>query len=116
MQATRTQTRFGWVQVGIVILALATALIHFSLSLSMGFDLLFTLNGLGYLALLAALFLTIPFLSRYRPILRILMILFTLVTIVAWVFLGARNTIGYVDKLIEVALVILLWLDRDREP
>ena len=115
MQATRTHTQFGLVQIGIVVLALVTALIHFSLSMRMGFDLMFTLNGLGYIGLLAALFLPIPILVRYRPVIRILMILYTLVTIVAWVFLGERNTIGYVDKLIEAALVVLLWFDRGRD-
>ena len=114
MQATRSGSRFGLVQLGIVILTLATAFIHFGLSLSMGFDLLFTLNGIGYLGLLAALFLPIPFLRPFRPAIRILMILYTLLTIVMWVFLGARNTTGYVDKLIEAALVVLLWLDRER--
>lgn len=115
MQATRTQTTFGWVQMGIAILAVATALIHFSLSLSMGFDWMFTLNGLGYLGLLAAIFMPIPLFIRYRPIFRFLMIFYTLLTIVAWIFMGERSTLGYMDKVIEVALVVLLWLDRKRD-
>jgi len=115
MQATRTRTQIGPVQIGIIVLAVATALIHFSLSMQMGFDLMFTLNGLGYLGLVAALFLPIPLFARYRPLIRILMILYTLVTIIAWVFLGARNTIGYLDKAIEVALLALLLLDRGRD-
>jgi hypothetical protein len=112
-QTSRVKTQFGPVQVGIVILTLATALIHFYLNVLMGkLDVLFTLNGLGYLALLAALFLPLPLVSRYRPLVRWAMIAFTLLTIVAWVVLGARDVLGYVDKVIEVALVVLLLLHR----
>lgn len=80
----------------------------------MGGDLLFTLNGLGYLGLLAAIFLPIPILVRFRPALRILMILYTLLTLIIWVAIGERTLIAYVDKLAEAALVVLLWLDRSR--
>ena len=113
MQAQRSV--FGPVQIGIIVLALATALIHFALNVMMGkLDVLFTLNGLGYLALLAALFLPIPILSRYRSLIRWVFIVYTLITIGAWVAMGARDVLGYTTKLIEVALVILLLLDRSR--
>jgi len=82
--------------------------------MEMGGDLLFTLNGLGYLGLLAAIFLPIPILVRFRPVLRILMILYTLLTLILWVAIGERTLIAYVDKLAEAALVVLLWLDRSR--
>jgi hypothetical protein len=109
------RSRFGPVQIGIVLLALATALIHFSLNIMMGkLDPLFTLNGLGYLALLAALFLPLPFISRYRSLVRIVFIIYTLVTIAMWLAFGMRNALGYTDKLIELALVALLVLDRSR--
>jgi hypothetical protein len=114
MQAAHERSQFGIVQIVIILLTLATALIHFYLSFLMRFDLLFTLNGLGYLALLAALFLPVPLLARYRQVVRILLFLYTLLTILLWVFLGDRSTIGYVDKAIEVGLLILLWLDRGR--
>lgn len=113
MQAQRSV--FGPVQIGIIVLALATALIHFGLNVMMGkLDVLFTLNGLGYLALLAALFLPIPILSRYRSLIRWVFIVYTLITIGAWIAMGARDLLGYTTKLIEVALVILLLLDRSR--
>lgn len=106
---------FGPVQIGIVILTLATALIHFSLNFLMGkLDVLFTLNGLGYLSFLAALFLPLPLISRYRPVVRILFIVYTLVTIAMWIAFGQRDFLGYTDKAIEVALVALLVLDRSR--
>ena len=102
------QTKLGPRQIGILLLGLATAGIHFSLLFP---DVMFILNGLGYLALLAAYFLPLPFAKDNRGLVRWAFIAFTLVTILAWVFIGTRSTIGYVDKLIEVALVILLFLD-----
>jgi hypothetical protein len=106
---------FGPVQIGIVVLSLATAIIHFALNVMMGkLDILFTLNGLGYLALLAALFLPLPIVSRYRPLVRIIFIVYTLITIGAWVVFGSRDVLGYTNKIIEVALVALLVLDRSR--
>jgi hypothetical protein len=110
-----TRAHLGPVQIGLILTAVATALIHFYLNVLLGeFSLLFTLNGLGYLGLLAALFLPIPLFVRFRPVIRVIMILYTLVTIIAWLAIGMRSTIGYVDKLIEVALVVFLWLDRPR--
>jgi hypothetical protein len=113
MQANSARSQFGPVQVGIVILTLATALIHFYLNVLMGkLDPLFTLNGIGYLVLLAALFLPLPFVSRYRTLVKWVLVLYTLVTIAAWVVFGARDFLGYLDKAIEAVLVVLLLLHR----
>jgi hypothetical protein len=113
MQATRTS--FGPVQIGIVVLTLATAFIHFYLNVIMGkLDILFTLNGLGYLAFLAAMFLPLPFIKENRSLVRMAFIVYTLMTIVAWVVMGSRDLLGFSTKAIEVALVALLWLDRGR--
>lgn len=115
MQSPNARTHIGLVQVGIIVMTLVTAFIHIYLSVLMGkFSLMFTLNALGYLALLAALLLPLPLVSQQRPLVRILFILYTLVTILGWVFSGSRIPIAYVDKLAEVILVVLLWLDRSR--
>jgi hypothetical protein len=95
-------------RVSIVLLTLATALIHLQLAFP---DPAFILNGLGYLALLAALYLPVPRLARYRNIVRWVLIGFTALTILLWILLGARTPIGYVDKAIEIALILLLLLD-----
>jgi membrane-bound ClpP family serine protease len=95
-------------RVGIVLLTLATALIHLQLAFP---DPAFILNGLGYLALLAALYLPVPRLARYRNIVRRVLIGFTALTILLWILLGARTPIGYVDKAIEIGLILLLLLD-----
>lgn len=102
------QAKFGAVQIGIIILTLATALIHISLLFP---DPLFILNGLGYLTLLAAFFLPIDFLRERHNLVRWGYIIFTAVTILAWVAIGERSTLGYVTKLIEVGLIVLLFVD-----
>ncbi len=90
---------------------LVAALIHFSLNFP---DPVFILNGLGYLTLLAALYLPIPRVARYRNTVRWVLIGFTALTIFLWILLGARTPIGYIDKAIEVALIVLLLLDARR--
>ena len=98
-------------RVGIVLLTLATALIHLQLAFP---DPAFILNGLGYLTLLAALYLPVGRLARYRNVVRWVLIGFTALTIFLWILLGARTPIGYVDKAIEVALIVLLLLEARR--
>ncbi len=95
-------------RVGIVLLTLATALIHLQLAFP---DPAFILNGLGYLTLLAALYLPVPRVARYRNLLRWVLVGYAALSIVLWIFLGARTTIGYIDKAIEVALIALLLLE-----
>lgn len=95
--------------VGIIVLAAGTAAIHIYLGLS-GFP-LFVLNGLGYLALVAALYLPIAPLARYRSAVRWVLVGYAALTVVLWVLVGARNAIGYADKLIEIALISLLLME-----
>lgn len=105
------QSRFGLLQWSILLLGLATAAIHgILLNVMMGgLDVLFTLNAIGYLVLIAAYFL--PQLSRYRNLVRWALIAFTAATIIAWIFMGERNVLGYTTKLIEVGLIVTLLLD-----
>lgn len=97
----------------IAILALLTAGIHFSLLFP---DVLFILNGLGYVTLLAAYLLPIPFARDNRGLVRWAFIGFTVVTIVAWIAIGEKSwpagAFGYITKAIEVLLVIALLRDR----
>jgi hypothetical protein len=113
LATTRTPADTG-LQLGIIIFTLATAIFHFSLvpafpnPFAVPFPLVFMLNGIGYLVLLGALYLPIPQLEEYRNVIRILLIAYTVLTVVLWIFLGARTTEGYIDKLIEVVLIVLL--------
>lgn len=101
------------VGIGIFLLALATAGIHLYLGLSFG-NTLFVLNGLGYLALLAALQSPIPQLARFRPIARWALVVYAVLTIVLYFVDNPGMTIGSVDKVIEVALIALLLADAYR--
>ena len=103
--------QFGAVQIGIILLAIATATIHITLSFP---DPMFILNGLGYLGLTAALFLPLTFLVERRTLVRYVLMGFTLLTIILWVAIGMRIPLGYIAKVIELALLALLWLDRKR--
>lgn len=119
MNATQTQSRLGAVQIGIIILTLVTAAIHLYLGLTLPFPqlkTLFILNGIGYLVLLAGLFLNIPFARDNRNLVRWAMIAFAAVTILAWVVMGDKSwpgdAVGYFTKLVEILLIVLLFMDR----
>jgi hypothetical protein len=119
MNQARAQSTF--LSVGIVLLTLFTAGCHLYLGLSglrrplNAFTVLFILNGLGYLTLLAALNLPIPRLSGYRPLLRRALAGYAALTIVSWVatvvILHSRAIpLAYVTKVDELTLILLLWL------
>jgi hypothetical protein len=118
MASSRTSVDLG-LGLGIFLLTLATAGIHLYLALTavayMGLNfgvMLFILNGLGYLGLLAALQLPIPQLARFRSAARWALVAFAALTIVLFFLMAPSYTIlGYVDKVIEVALIALLLAD-----
>ena len=103
-------------QMAIVVFTLITAFIHMVVlnMLMSKVDLLFTLNGLGYLTLLAAYFL--PFAKKYRNLVRWGFLAFTAVTILAWIGIGDKSwpggALGYLTKLDELVLIIALWRER----
>ena len=105
-------TTRGPLELGVVVLASGTAAIHIFLGLS-GLP-LFVLNGLGYLALGAALYLPAPRLAPYRNAVRWVLVGYTALTIALWLFVGARTPIGYADKLVEIALIALLLIEARR--
>ncbi len=92
----------------IVVLTLGTAFIHLQLNFP---DPVFILNGLGYLALLAALYVPLPPLARFGNVARWVLAGYAAITILLWILIGARTTIGSVDKGIEVALITLLLIE-----
>jgi FtsH-binding integral membrane protein len=116
---SRTPVDLG-LGVGIFLLTLATAVIHLYLAITafayMGLNfgvMLFILNGLGYLGLLAALQLPIPQLARFRSAARWALIILASLTIVLFFVMAPKpyTIVGYVDKAIEVALIALLLAD-----
>jgi hypothetical protein len=120
VQQDQAITRIGPLQIVILVLVVATALIHFSRGALLGapglrpFPLLFYLNCIGYLLLGAALYL--PQLARFQRRMRWILLVYAAITIVLWVLItGARPTLlGYSDKPIELALIILLILEDQR--
>jgi hypothetical protein len=102
----------GPLRIGVIVLTAGTATIHIYLGLQ-GFP-LFVLNGLGYLGLLAALILPIPRISDYRSLIRWVLVGYAALTIFLWILVGARNSIGYADKVIEVCLIVLLLIETRR--
>ena len=72
---------------------------------------LFLLNFVGYVGLAAVLYL--PALQRYRQVIRWVLLAYALVTIVLWyLFTGGHpDPVGYIDKIMEVGLIVLLLFD-----
>jgi hypothetical protein len=83
----------------VVTLTLATAAIHASLG-----GMLFLMTAAGYTTLALAMVLPGP-LGRFRWLVRLALIGFTAATIGGWVVFGARFSLAYLDKAIEVALI-----------
>ena len=103
---------------GIILATLATAFLHLSLYPILGIDPIF-LNGFGYLALLGAYFLPIPFLQQQHKLVWWALFGYTVLTIILWVVLGDKqfvagtsSAIGYYAKAAEVALLVFLWSDK----
>jgi hypothetical protein len=96
---------------GVVLLTLIAAAVHLSLLFP---DPVFILNGLGYLTLLAALYLPIFQLVPHRRIVRLTLMGYATLTILLWVAIGERTLLGYSTTAAEVALVILLLLEGRR--
>jgi hypothetical protein len=73
---------------------------------------LFILNFIGYIVLVVALYM--PPLQKVQRIIRWLLIGFTALTIIAWFLIAGSHpdTLGIVDKVIEVALIVLLLIEE----
>jgi hypothetical protein len=102
---------------GIILAAIATAILHITLYP----DIMFTLNGLGYIGLLGAYFLPIAFFQQRHNLVWWALVGYTALTIVLWVIMGEKDfnasptaPIGYYAKAAEVLLLLFLWLDKPR--
>ena len=100
----------------IIVATVVTAAVHMVLGISgilnadAFFGIVFPLNGLGYLALLAALFLNVPLLAERRNLIRYAMIAYTALTFVLYfVFNGFTfGPAAIVAKLAELILIVAL--------
>lgn len=102
--AVRTHPRLGTYVTRVVLVGLtvATAAIHFSLG-----GMLFMANAVGYTTLAVAMIVPGP-IGQIRWLVRIALLGFTAMTIGGWLLFGARFPLAYVDKTIEVGLVVVL--------
>lgn len=106
---------------GIIIFTLATALLHLSLFPRMGPDPI-ALNGLGYLALLGAYFLPVPFFQQRHNLVWWALLGYTALTFVLWVIMGDKTltfdfsnaAIGYYAKAAELFLIGFLVADKPK--
>lgn len=105
-------------QSAILLLTVATALIHFyRAAADPEISALFTLNGLGYLTLAGLLYARLPALAPYRSGVRWVFIGYTALTVVfyfVWAAMSGDWTVpwGPIDKIIEIALILLLWQEK----
>jgi hypothetical protein len=113
-----TSFRFGPRQIVIILLAIATAAIHFSRAAAdPEIRTLFILNGMGYLALAVLYLAPVPTLARQRSLIRWIFIIYAAITIIFYLIWGGMSgewvlPLGPLDKLIELVLIALLWMDR----
>ncbi|MFC7175647.1 DUF7475 family protein [Halosegnis marinus] len=103
--ATDSLTALHWAG---ILLSLATGLLHLGLAASFGasgLGVAFAVAGVGYLAGVAAVLV-----DYRRRAMYLVGIPFTLGQVVAWYALNAPDfsTLGYADKAIQVALVVVL--------
>lgn len=114
-QLPRPEARFSRLAAGVMLfvileLTVATALIHLHLG-----GMLFTLNGLGYLALglayLASAVLPIPVVRRLSWLPRVGLAGYALITIGAYLLMGPYIALGWIAKGIELAIVGLVAVD-----
>jgi hypothetical protein len=106
----------GPIEGSIIALTILTAIVHLLLAFGDGLPVgklhtLFLLNGIGYLVLLAALYLP-PFIS-IQPFVRWALIAYTALTFVVWIFVthASYDPFDYIDKLIELSLIVLLCIE-----
>ena len=127
----RKMTRLQPRHYALIVLVIATAFLHFAAALDRvlfpdGPDPLFLLNGLGYLGLLGAYFLPIPFFQARHRLVWWALVIYVIVTILAWLaiwvginvianhvpFFSRDSVYGVPAKLMELALLYVLRRDR----
>lgn len=96
-----------------VALASTSAIIHMTLG-----DWMFTLNALGYFALVAGLIVTAfvprPWITRLYWAPRVAVMAWALGSIGAWLIIGGFYDLGYFTKAVEAALIVVAAFDLYR--
>ncbi|AXK46417.1 hypothetical protein [Brachybacterium saurashtrense] len=94
---------------GIILTTLITAIVHLSFGIP-----LFVLNGVGYLGLLVLLYAPLATLERFRPVVRYVLIGYTVLTIVLYFVMAPLMAVGLLTKAVEAVLVALLVVEASQ--
>ncbi len=113
MAPVTSQSRLQGRSLAILVLAIATGLIHLGKGLNDGL-LMFIANGLGYLVLVTVAY-ALPVSGTWRVLAKWALLALTAITIIGWVLIGERTALVFMTKAIEVLLIILVILDL-RQP
>ena len=109
----------GYVQVGIMVTTLITAVIHVLapfVTATPWPPTVYVVGGLGYGVLLIALYLPTKWLfADTHPVLRWILMGYALLSIVLWAVAGDWQPLAYVDKVVEALLIALLFVES-RQP
>jgi hypothetical protein len=106
-------------RIAIIVLTLITAAIHLGIGISNilkgsagGLDYAFVANGIGYIALLAALFMDVPYFRDNRNLAHWLLIAFAGVTLVGYFVMNGFQfgTVAIITKAVEVLLIIATFM------
>jgi hypothetical protein len=99
-------------QYAIIGLALITAVIHLFLGIQYN-DMLFLLNGIGYIGLVGMLYLPLAFLAGYRGYVRWALVGYAALTVILYFVMQDApfaSAFGLFTKAVEVVLIgLLVW-------
>lgn len=111
--------KIGVIQVLLIVAALVTGFIHLGLGsdfLANPGDIMFLLNGIGFIGLTGLFVLPIARVRPYHETVRWVLVGYALLTIVLWVFInGKLDVVGIVAKLSELLIIVVLLIDRARK-
>ena len=111
--------KWGVLQYVLIAAASVTGVIHLALGadfLSNGADIMFFLNGLGFFGLTGLYLLPLAFVLPYRGIVRWVLIGYAVLTIVLWAVMNGQLEVGGIAaKLAELAIIVVLLLDRPKK-
>jgi len=98
-----------WVRFSIIVCVLTTALIHLTLAIPAHL-IGFYINAIGFLVLLWWYITPPRQLAREQVVLALR--IWTTITLVLWLIIGDRSLIAFIDKVVELSLLGLLWLEE----
>ncbi len=110
--------KLGGIQILLIAAALITGVIHLGLGsdfLANIGDIMFLLNGIGFIGLAALYLLPLAFLKPYHEIVRWVFAGYSALTVILWVVMnGHLEPAGIAAKLAEIAIIAVMLIDRPK--